>query len=88
MSLITDELVWAIRTAVLCCRNASANRAENVLSSYRLCRMAIRAVLRVFVCVARPGRSGQPARIPGIITDITLTAITHIRTTSVKGCIT
>jgi hypothetical protein len=32
MSLITDELVQAVRTAVPCRRNASANRAEKVLS--------------------------------------------------------
>jgi hypothetical protein len=68
MFLITDELVRAVRTAVPCRRNASANRAENVSSSYRFCRMAVRAMLRVFVCVARLGRSGRPARIPGIVT--------------------
>jgi hypothetical protein len=32
MSLITDELVRAVRTATLRRRNASARRAENVLS--------------------------------------------------------
>jgi hypothetical protein len=72
MSLITDELVRAVRTAVPCRRNASANRAENVLSSYRLCRVAAQAMSRVFVCVVRPGRSGRPARIPGIVTLILL----------------
>jgi hypothetical protein len=68
MSLIMDELVRAVRTAVPCRRNASARRAENVLLLYRCCRMAVRAVLRVFICVACPGRSGRPARIPGIVT--------------------
>jgi hypothetical protein len=68
MSLITDELVRAVRTATPCCRNASVKRAENVLSSYRFCRMAVRAVPRVFVCIACPGRSGRPARIPGTVT--------------------
>jgi hypothetical protein len=68
MSLITDELVWAVRTAVPCCRKASARRAENVLSLYRFCLMAVRAVLRAFVCVTRPGRSGRPVCIPGIVT--------------------
>jgi hypothetical protein len=68
MSLITDELVRAVHTATPCRRNASAKRAENVLSSYRFCRIVVRAVPRVFVCVACPGRSGRPARIPGIVT--------------------
>jgi hypothetical protein len=68
MSLITDELVRAVRTATPCRLNASANRAENVLLSYRFCRTAVRAVPRVFVCVPRPGRSGRPAHIPGIVT--------------------
>jgi hypothetical protein len=68
MSLITDELVRAVRTATLCRRSASAKRAENVLSSYRFCRIAVRAMPRVFVCVACPGRSDRPARIPGIVT--------------------
>jgi RNase H-like domain found in reverse transcriptase len=68
MAFITGELVRAVRTATPCRRNASARRAENVLSSYRFCRIAVRAVPRVFVCVACPGRSGRPARIPGIVT--------------------
>jgi hypothetical protein len=68
MSLITDELVRAVRTAVPCRRRASARRAENVLLSYCFCCMAVRAVLRVFVCVAHPGWLGRPAHIPGIVT--------------------
>ena len=69
MSLITDELVRAMCTAIPCRHNASAKRAENVLSSYRLCLVASRAVLHVFVCVARPGQLGRPARLPGIVTS-------------------
>jgi transposase InsO family protein len=69
MSLITDELVRAVRTATPCRRRASARWAENVLLSYCLCHVAAWAVLRVFVCVDRPGRSGRPVRIPGIVTD-------------------
>jgi hypothetical protein len=68
MSLITDELVRVVRTATPCRHNASARRAENVLSSYHLCLVTSWAVFRVFVCVARPGRSGRPARLPGIVT--------------------
>jgi hypothetical protein len=68
MSLITDKLVRAMRTAVPCRRNASARRAKNVLSLHRFCRVAAWAESCVFVCVARPGRSGRPARIPGIVT--------------------
>jgi hypothetical protein len=68
MFLITDELVRAVRTAVPCRRKALASQAENVLSSYCLCRIAIRAVLRVFVCVACLGRSGRLVRVPGIVT--------------------
>jgi transposase InsO family protein len=68
MFLIMDELVRVVCTATPCRRNASARWAENVLSSYCLCRVAARAVLRVFVCADRPGRSGRPARIPGIVT--------------------
>jgi hypothetical protein len=68
MSLITDELVWAVRTATPCRRNALARWAENVLSSYCFCRVAARAVSRIFVCAARPGRLGRPARLPGIVT--------------------
>jgi hypothetical protein len=70
MSFVTDELVRAVRTAAPCRRNALARRAENVFSSYRFCRSVVRTVLRVFVCVARPGRSGRPARIPGIVTSL------------------
>jgi hypothetical protein len=68
MSLITDELVRVVRTATPCHRNASARRAENVLSSYRLCLVSSWAVFRIFVCVARPRQSGRPARLPGIVT--------------------
>jgi hypothetical protein len=68
MSLITDELVRAVHTATLCRRNASARRAENVLSLYCFCHVAARAVSRVFACVAHPGQSGRPARFPGIVT--------------------
>jgi hypothetical protein len=68
MSLIMDELVRVVRTAAPCRRRASARRAENVPSSYCLCRVAARAVFRVFVRTARPGQSGPSARIPGIIT--------------------
>jgi hypothetical protein len=71
MSLITDELVRAVRTATPCRLNTSANRAENVLSLYRFCCTAVRVVPRVFVCVPCPGRSGRPARIPGIVTLVT-----------------
>jgi hypothetical protein len=74
MSLITDELVRAVRTAVPCRRRALARRAENVLLSYRFCRMAVRAVLRIFICAAHPGRSVRPARIPGIVTVLATVA--------------
>jgi hypothetical protein len=68
MSLITDELVWVVRTATPCRRNISARWAENMLSSYRLCRVATRAVLRVFVSSVCPGQLGRPARFQGIVT--------------------
>jgi hypothetical protein len=58
MSLITDELVWAMRTAAPCRRNALAKRAENVLLSYRFYRAAMQATPCVFVCATRPGQSG------------------------------
>jgi hypothetical protein len=89
MSLITDELVRAVRTATPCRLNASANRAENVLSSYRFCRTAARAVARVFVFVPHPGRSGRPARIPGIVTrlmeDIQRYVSQHYRGREIDG---
>jgi hypothetical protein len=68
MSLITDELVQAVHTTTPCHRNASAKRAENIPSLYRCCRMVVQAALCVFVCTARPGRSGRPVRIPGTVT--------------------
>jgi hypothetical protein len=68
MSLIMDELVRVVRTATPCCCNASAKRAENVLSSYCLCRVATQAMLHVFVSVVHSGRSGRPAHFPGIVT--------------------
>jgi hypothetical protein len=68
MSLITDKLVWAIRTAAPCHHNASARWAKNVLSSYHFCRAAMQATPCIFICAACLGQSGQPACIPGIIT--------------------
>jgi hypothetical protein len=68
VSFITDELVWAVRTATPCCHKASARWAKNVPSLYRCCHAAVRTALCVFVCTARPGRLGRPARIPGIVT--------------------
>jgi hypothetical protein len=68
MSLITDELVWVMCTAFPCYRNASASRAENVLSSYCLCHVVTRAVLHAFGSVVRPGQSGRPARLRGTVT--------------------
>jgi hypothetical protein len=66
MSLITDELVWVMRTVIPCRRNALASRAENVFSSYHFCHVVTQAMLRVFV---RSGRSGGPARLWGIATS-------------------
>jgi hypothetical protein len=68
MSLITDELVRAVRTATLCRRNALARRAKNVLSLYRFCRMAVRAMLRVFVGSVCPAQSDRPARLRRTVT--------------------
>jgi hypothetical protein len=68
MSLITDELVQAVRTAIPCRRNALARRAENMLSSYCLCLVAVQAVLRAFVSIVRTGRSARPVHVPGTIT--------------------
>jgi hypothetical protein len=73
MSLITDELVRIVRTAIPCCRNASASRAENVLSSYCLCLVVAWAVLRALVSIARSGRSGRPAHSRGIVTILITT---------------
>jgi hypothetical protein len=70
MSLITDKLVQAMRTAASCRHNASARRAENIPSLYRCCCVAVQATLCIFVCTARPGRLGRPARIPGTVTDV------------------
>jgi hypothetical protein len=68
MSLIMDELVWVVRTASPCRRNASAKRAENVLSSYCLCLVVIRVVFHVFVSIVRLGQSARPAHVPGTVT--------------------
>jgi hypothetical protein len=69
MSLITDELVRVVHTAIPCRRNASASQAENVLLSYCLCLVAAQAMLCAFVSIVRSGRSGRPARLRGIVTE-------------------
>jgi Retrotransposon gag protein len=68
MSLITDELVQVVCTATLCCRNALARWAKNVLSSYCLYRVATRAVLHIFISIVCLGWSGRPVHLPGIVT--------------------
>jgi hypothetical protein len=62
MSLITDELVWVVRTSTPCCCSASVSRAENVLSSYCFCHAATWVLLRVFVAIVCSGRLGRPVR--------------------------
>jgi hypothetical protein len=68
MSLIMDELVRAVCTAAPCCRNALARWAENVLSSYLLCRVAMWTAPCIFICATYLGWLGQPVHTPGIIT--------------------